>query len=65
MNRRSEIVTTGQVSIETYLDGNGPVVVLPSYGQDGGGAPIFTDVLGAAATAASTRTTLRMVRRWR
>ena len=39
MNRHSEIITTGPVSIETYVDGdgNGPdVVVLPSYGRDGG-----------------------------
>lgn len=39
MNRHSEIITVGPVSIETYVDGegNGPdVVVLPSYGRDGG-----------------------------
>lgn len=39
MNRHSEIISTGPVSIETYVagDGNGPdVVVLPSYGRDGG-----------------------------
>jgi len=37
MTRYSEIVTTGPVSIETYVDGDGPdVVVLPSYGRDGG-----------------------------
>jgi pimeloyl-ACP methyl ester carboxylesterase len=31
------MVTAGEVSIETYVDGNGPaVVVLPSYGRDGG-----------------------------
>ncbi len=37
MNRHSEIVTTDGVSIETYVDGDGPdVVVIPSYGRDGG-----------------------------
>ena len=37
MTRHGEIVTTGPVSIETYIDGDGPdVVVLPSYGRDGG-----------------------------
>jgi pimeloyl-ACP methyl ester carboxylesterase len=37
MNRHSEIVTAGLVSIETYLDGAGPdVVILPSYGRDSG-----------------------------
>ncbi len=39
MTRHSEIISTGPVSIETYVDGdgNGPdVVVLPSYGRDGG-----------------------------
>jgi len=37
MSRRSEIVTTGAASIETYVDGSGPaVVVIPSYGRDGG-----------------------------
>jgi pimeloyl-ACP methyl ester carboxylesterase len=37
MTRRSAIVTAGPVSIETYTDGDGPVVViLPSYGRDGG-----------------------------
>lgn len=35
MKRRSEIVTAGAASIETYLDGHGPaVVVIPSYGRD-------------------------------
>jgi hypothetical protein len=33
MNRHSEMVTTGAVSIETYDDGNGAVVVIPSYGR--------------------------------
>jgi pimeloyl-ACP methyl ester carboxylesterase len=37
VTRHGEIVTTGPVSIETYIDGDGPdVVVLPSYGRDGG-----------------------------
>lgn len=39
MTRHSEIVTAGDVSIETYLDGENDgsdVVLLPSYGRDGG-----------------------------
>jgi pimeloyl-ACP methyl ester carboxylesterase len=37
MSRQSEIVTAGAASIETYIDGHGPtIVVLPSYGRDGG-----------------------------
>jgi pimeloyl-ACP methyl ester carboxylesterase len=37
MTRRSSLVAAGPVSIETYIDGDGPdVVVLPSYGRDGG-----------------------------
>ena len=33
----SEIVTAGAASIETYVDGHGPaVVIIPSYGRDGG-----------------------------
>jgi pimeloyl-ACP methyl ester carboxylesterase len=37
LNRKSEIVTAGAVSIETYIDGHGPaIVILPSYGRDGG-----------------------------
>jgi hypothetical protein len=28
MNRRSEMISTGAVSIETYVDGDGAVVVL-------------------------------------
>jgi pimeloyl-ACP methyl ester carboxylesterase len=37
MDRTSEIVTAGEVTIETYIDGSGPdVVLLPSYGRDGG-----------------------------
>jgi hypothetical protein len=37
MTRRSEIVATRTASIETYIDGHGPaIVILPSYGRDGG-----------------------------
>ncbi|WP_406813960.1 hypothetical protein [Mycobacterium sp. M23085] len=37
MSRHSEIITAGAGSIETYVDGTGPTVVLiPSYGRDGG-----------------------------
>ena len=37
MSRNSRIVIHGAVSIETYVDGDGPaVVVIPSYGRDGG-----------------------------
>lgn len=37
MIRQSEIVAAGAVSIETYIDGRGPaIVILPSYGRDGG-----------------------------
>lgn len=37
MSRHSEIVTSGTASIETYVDGHGPaVVIIPSYGRDGG-----------------------------
>jgi pimeloyl-ACP methyl ester carboxylesterase len=37
MTRHSEIVTAGAASIETYIDGSGPaIVILPSYGRDGG-----------------------------
>jgi hypothetical protein len=37
MNRHSEMVCAGAVSIETYVDGDAPaVVVIPSYGRDGG-----------------------------
>lgn len=35
MNRHSELITTDAVSIETYINGTGPdVVILPSYGRD-------------------------------
>jgi pimeloyl-ACP methyl ester carboxylesterase len=37
MGRVSQIVTAGEATIETYVDGSGPdVVLLPSYGRDGG-----------------------------
>lgn len=37
MTRRSENVTTATASITTYTDGHGPpIVILPSYGRDGG-----------------------------
>ncbi|MGA8330817.1 MAG: alpha/beta fold hydrolase [Mycobacterium sp.] len=37
MTRHSAIVTAGAASIETYIDGHGPaIVILPSYGRDGG-----------------------------
>lgn len=37
MTRHSEIVTSSAASIKTYVDGNGPAVVLiPSYGRDAG-----------------------------
>jgi pimeloyl-ACP methyl ester carboxylesterase len=37
INRHTEIVCAGAVSIETYVDGDGPaVVVIPSYGRDSG-----------------------------
>ena len=37
MSLHSEIVTVGTRSIETYVDGAGPAVVItPSYGRDGG-----------------------------
>jgi pimeloyl-ACP methyl ester carboxylesterase len=37
MTCRGEIVTAGAASIETYINGHGPaIVILPSYGRDGG-----------------------------
>ena len=37
MMRPRETVTVGAVSIETYIDGRGPtIVIVPSYGRDGG-----------------------------
>ncbi len=54
--RRSEMVTKGQVTIETYVQGAGPaVVMLPSLGRDGG--EDFDDV--AARIAAQGFTVLR------
>lgn len=36
MTRHSEIVAAGAASIETYVDGAGPtVVIIPSDGRDG------------------------------
>jgi len=53
MSRRSEIVTAGAVSIETYVEGQGPaVVIIPSYGRDG--AKDF-DPLSAALVDAGYR----------
>lgn len=58
MTRHSEIITRGSVRVETYLDGErssadrGDVVVLPSYGRDGGGD---FDPLAAALVAARYR----------
>ncbi|MDE3204516.1 MAG: alpha/beta hydrolase [Acidobacteriota bacterium] len=58
MSRHSEIITSGPVTIETYLDGQrspgqGPdVVVLPSYGRDGGED---FDALAAALASAGHR----------
>lgn len=55
MNRHSEIITSGPVTIETYLDGRrssdrgSDVVVLPSYGRDGG--EDFDALAAALATA--------------
>jgi pimeloyl-ACP methyl ester carboxylesterase len=37
MNRRSETIAAGASSIDTYVDGQGPaVVIISSYGRDGG-----------------------------
>ncbi|OBG24665.1 alpha/beta fold hydrolase [Mycobacterium sp. 852002-51057_SCH5723018] len=37
MTRHSQIVTAAEVSIETYVDGDGPaLVIIPSYGRGGG-----------------------------
>ncbi len=36
--RRSQMIPGDGVTIETYLNGQGPtLVILPSYGRDGGG----------------------------
>jgi pimeloyl-ACP methyl ester carboxylesterase len=50
MSRHSEIVTAGTRSIETYVDGAGPaVVIIPSYGRDGGDdfEPFTNTLVGA------------------
>jgi pimeloyl-ACP methyl ester carboxylesterase len=50
MGRNSKVITAGKVTIETYVDGSGPdVVILPSYGRDGGGDfdPLTTALAGA------------------
>jgi pimeloyl-ACP methyl ester carboxylesterase len=53
MNRHSEIVTAGAASIETYVDGQGPaVVIIPSYGRDSGDD---FDLLSAALVDAGYR----------
>lgn len=50
MNRHSEIVTNEAVSIETYVDGDGPdVVVIPSYGRGGRPNRAARDQLGPDA----------------
>jgi pimeloyl-ACP methyl ester carboxylesterase len=37
MTRAQQIITAGTASIDTYIDGDGPaIVLLPSYGRDGG-----------------------------
>jgi pimeloyl-ACP methyl ester carboxylesterase len=57
MDRHSEIITAGPVSIETYIDGDEhtarpDIVVLPSYGRDGGED---FDAFTAALTGAGYR----------
>ncbi|HEY9305199.1 MAG TPA: alpha/beta hydrolase [Mycobacterium sp.] len=48
MTRHTHIVSAGEVSIDTYIDGHGPaVVIIPSYGRDGG-----TDFDAVTATLA-------------
>ncbi len=50
MTRHSEIVAAGAASIETYVDGHGPaVVMLPSYGR--GGGPDFDPLTATLAQA--------------
>jgi pimeloyl-ACP methyl ester carboxylesterase len=51
VNRYSEMVADGSVSIETYIDGDkgGPdVVILPSYGRDGADFDRFAAALVGA-----------------
>ncbi len=49
-NRRSELVHGTDVTLEVYVDGTGPaLVVLPSYGRDGGADfDYFASKVGAA-----------------
>jgi len=50
MSRNSEMVATGLVSIQTYVNGSGPaVVIIPSYGRDGGDdfEPLTAALVGA------------------
>jgi pimeloyl-ACP methyl ester carboxylesterase len=50
MSRRSEMITVGKQSIETYVDGAGPdVLIIPSYGRDSGDDfdPFTATVVGA------------------
>jgi hypothetical protein len=57
MNRHTEIVRAGAVSIETYVDGDGPaVVVIPSYGRNGSEdfEPSHPLTCGATNAAAAT-----------
>ncbi len=50
MGRTGETVRTGAVAIETYVDGDGPtLVILPSYGRDGGAD--YDDITAQAARA--------------
>ncbi|WP_156689855.1 alpha/beta fold hydrolase [Mycobacterium sp. Marseille-P9652] len=50
MTRHSELVRAGTALIETYVDGDGPaVVIVPSYGRDGGADfdPLTAALVGA------------------
>ena len=50
MGRTGEMVRTGAVAIETYVEGDGPtLVILPSYGRDGGAD--YDDITVRAARA--------------
>ena len=50
MGRTGETVRTADVAIETYVDGDGPtLVILPSYGRDGGAD--YDDITAQAARA--------------
>jgi hypothetical protein len=43
MKRPSRVVAAGAASVESYVDGQGPaVVIIPSYGRDGGAPPLPT-----------------------